>query len=77
MHALLDQGAAAVGVAATPDFQWVYALTLALVVVNSLCYVTLLHVLYALLLGRMEGVHQPFGAPPVALVRALSLAAPP
>jgi hypothetical protein len=31
MYALLDQMAAAVGVAATPDFQWVYLLAAALV----------------------------------------------
>jgi hypothetical protein len=41
------------------------------VVVNSLCYTTLLHVLYALILGRMEGIAPDFGAVPPVLKLAL------
>ena len=53
----------------------VHALTTALqVVVNSLCYVMLLHILYALLLGRLAGVPVGFGAAPAAIDRALDAA---
>ena len=44
------------------------------VVVNSLCYVILLHILYALLLGRLAGVPAGFGAAPAAIDRALDAA---
>ena len=43
-------------------------------VVNSLCYVILLHILYALLLGRLAGVPKGFGAAPAVIDRALSAA---
>jgi hypothetical protein len=44
------------------------------VVVNSLCYSTLLHILYALLLGRMDSVSPDFGAAPLIVRRALAQA---
>ena len=44
------------------------------VVVNSLCYVILLHILYALMLGRLAGVPAGFGAAPAAIDRALDAA---
>lgn len=44
------------------------------VFVNSLCYVILLHILYALLLGRLAGVPPGFGAAPAVIDRALAAA---
>ena len=41
------------------------------IAVNSLCYATLLHILYALWLGRMSGANEDFGAAPLFVRRAL------
>lgn len=68
--AMVDQLAAAVGVGAAPDILLIQAFAVGIILLNSLCYLALLHVLYALLLGRgRSGTH--FGATPVALTRAL------
>ena len=67
MFALLDQMSAAVGLTTTPEFHWVYFLAATLVLVNSVSYVTLLHLLYALVLGRIGGG---FGNAPAFVRRA-------
>uniref|UniRef100_A0A7R9TRC3 Uncharacterized protein n=1 Tax=Prasinoderma coloniale TaxID=156133 RepID=A0A7R9TRC3_9VIRI len=67
-HALLDQLAASAG-AASPPFAAVVAFIFTAVVANSLAYVGLLHVLYALLLGRMIAASSSALRPPAWVKR--------
>ncbi len=73
MYAILDQMSAAIGLSATPEFSWVYLLASVLVLVNSLSYCTLLHLLYSLVLGRTggrDGGMEAFGNTPLFVRRA-------
>ena len=67
-HALLDQLAATAG-AASPPFAAVVGFILFAVVANSVAYVALLHLLYALLLARMLAANASAVQPPAWVKR--------
>ena len=65
---MVDHMLVAVGAGSTPELVWAYAVAVVLVVVNSLSYCLLLHLLYTLLLARVDC--KPFGNPPTIVRRA-------
>jgi hypothetical protein len=72
LHAALDQAASLVGVTSPLTPAWVAGLALALLLVNSLTYTLLLHVLYAILMLGSDASTS-FGQTPAALRRALTV----
>ena len=73
--AMVDQLAAAVGLGSAPDIALIRGFAVGIILLNSLCYLALLHVLYALLLGRGRG-GTIFGDTPVAITRMLGTLEP-
>lgn len=72
--ALVDQMLASIGAGATPELSWAYGAAVALILVNSLSYCMLLHLLYHLLLGRVNS--KAFGNAPAFIRRAFTTTSP-
>lgn len=77
LHALLEQICLTMDFAQVPELSWVYSFAGVLILVNSLCYTVLLHLLYSIFAVAagpgLTGGGSAFGAPPSFLRRALSV----
>ncbi|CEF97613.1 unnamed product [Ostreococcus tauri] len=71
MYALLDQFAANVGATFAPDITWVWATAMVLILVNSLSYTLILHMVYTIVLNAVT--RRNFANAPAKVCRALGV----
>ena len=71
MYALLDQFAANVGATFAQDITWVWATAMVLILVNSLSYTLILHMVYTIVLNAVT--RRNFANAPAKVCRALGV----